>query len=43
MPSILKYLNETVEEFNLKNKIRFGKYSKKANWSSSLIGQLCGG
>ena len=34
-PSILKYLNETVEEFNLKNKIRFGKYVKKANWSSS--------
>jgi len=34
-PSILKYLNETVEEFNLKDKIRFGKYVKKANWSSS--------
>ena len=31
----MKYLNETVEEFNLKNKIRFGKYVKKANWSSS--------
>ena len=33
-PSILEYLNETVEEFNLKNKIRFGKYVKKARWSS---------
>ena len=33
-PSILKYLNETVEEFNLKSKIRFGKYVKKARWSS---------
>ena len=30
-PSILKYLNETVEEFNLKSKIRFGKYVKKAD------------
>ena len=33
-PSILKYLNETVEELNLKSKIRFGKYVKKARWSS---------
>jgi Predicted flavoprotein involved in K+ transport len=34
-PSILKYLNETVEEYNLKDKIRFGKYVKSATWSSS--------
>tara|TARA_B100000029_G_scaffold128478_1_gene122001 strand:- start:988 stop:2274 length:1287 start_codon:yes stop_codon:yes gene_type:complete len=34
-PSILKYLSETVEEYNLKDKIRFGKYVKSATWSSS--------
>ena len=34
-PSILNYLNETVEQFNIKEKIRFGKYVRNATWSSS--------
>jgi len=34
-PSILNYLNETAEQFNIKEKIRFGKYVKNATWSST--------
>ena len=33
-PSILKYINETVDEFGLRGKIRLGHRVKKAGWSS---------
>lgn len=36
--SILKYLNETVDENGLRNKIRFGRRVMKASWSSAQAG-----
>ena len=34
-PSIMQYLNETVEEYRLKEKIRFSHRVVAANWSSA--------
>ena len=34
-PSIMQYLNETVEEYGLKEKIRFSHKVVAANWSSA--------
>ena len=34
-PSIMQYLNETVEEYGLKEKIRFSHRVVAANWSSA--------
>ena len=33
-PSILEYINQTVDEFGLRSKIRLGHRVKKASWSS---------
>lgn len=33
-PSILQYLNETVDEFGIRDNIRFGHYVKSADWNS---------
>ena len=33
-PAILKYLHDTLEKFNIKEKIKFGHYVKSASWSS---------
>lgn len=34
-PTILKYINDTVDEFNLRKKIRFNRRVTAANWSST--------
>ena len=34
-PSIMKYLNETVDEYRLREKIHFGKKVKRASWSTA--------
>lgn len=34
-PSIMKYLNEAVEDYDLKSKIEFGHFVKTAHWSSA--------
>jgi len=34
-PSIMTYLNEAVDEYHIREKIRFGQKVKKASWSST--------
>ena len=34
-PSIMNYLNETIDEYSIREKILFGQKVKKASWSSS--------